>query len=393
MSDLLYIVGVDIGGANLKLADTVGRSSCCSFPMWLQPDQLGQRLRELLREFPVPNELAITMTGELADCFATRREGVSRVLDQVAQAFAPEHTFVYAVGNRWLTPAEARQDPWSVAASNWHALATWLCKRSLAPEYKGEGTDPDATLSPEFRVEGTELSIPRSPFLLLDIGSTTTDIIPVGLNQAGELILATTARTDRDRLERQQLVYTGMQRTPIAAIVREVLLHGHRCPVMAERFATSDDCYLILGEVPEVAQDSDTADGRPRTVACAHARLARTIGEDCETLPLADAQQIAEQIIDAQAQQIADAISVNLTQLSCSQSTEISTLGRSPAHIIVGGHGRPLALRAFSKLEQPFTVAWLDQLLSPAISRAAPAAAVAGLRRSVGDRKASQEIP
>lgn len=333
------VIGCDIGGANLKLADSFGRCVARTFPMWLKPQELASTLRDMFTEYAITEEthLAVTMTGELADCFATRRAGVHQILAEVEQAFAPEKTQIYAVGNQWLSIDQARAAAWSVAASNWHALATWIGSR------------------PEHPVD-----------LVLDIGSTTVDIIPMRAEANGTSSSATSARTDRDRLEVGQLVYTGLERTPIAAIVREVVLGGRRCPVMAERFATSDDCYLALGLTPESPDDCDTADNRPRTLANAHARLARMIGEDSETLGLAAVLEIAEQVIDAQASQIAAAITRNLPL--------------SEANITVVGHGRALAIRAVGKLTEHLpTVTWLADQLSPAAARCAPALAVANL--------------
>jgi (4-(4-[2-(gamma-L-glutamylamino)ethyl]phenoxymethyl)furan-2-yl)methanamine synthase len=168
-STKINVIGCDVGGANLKLADCLGRCVARTFPMWRQPERLGSAIREMLIELPVHEgtQLAVTMTGELADCFATRREGVHQILSQVALAFAPANTHVYAVGNKWLTPAQARTSPWDVAASNWHALATWI------------GTLPEHPVN-----------------LVLDIGSTTVDIIPMRNDSEGPSP-ATKARTDR----------------------------------------------------------------------------------------------------------------------------------------------------------------------------------------------------
>ena len=339
VNELSNVIGCDIGGANLKLADCFGSCVTEVFPMWLKAAQLGSTLRDLLGAFQVTEatQLAVTMTGELADCFATRREGVHQILDQVERAFAPAKTRVYAVGNRWLTPSQAVAAPWEVAASNWHALATWIGSRDAQ------------------RVD-----------LVLDIGSTTVDVVPMGFNAQGISRPLTPARTDRDRLELGQLVYTGLERTTIAAIVREVNVQHRRCPVMAERFATSDDCYIVLGLTPESLADCDTADNRPRTRTFAHARLARMIGEDAETLPIEASQQIAQQVIEAQATQVAEAIERNLSE--------------SSRNITAVGHGRALAQLAIARLDQPApAVTWLADQLTPAAARCAPALAVANL--------------
>jgi (4-(4-[2-(gamma-L-glutamylamino)ethyl]phenoxymethyl)furan-2-yl)methanamine synthase len=153
---------------------------------------------------------------------------------------------------------------------------------------------------------------------------------------------------------------------------------GHHCPVMAERFANSDDCYLILGATPPNHADCESADGRPRTVSYAMARLARMVGEDAPRLSRETIVDLAEQVVDAQACQVANAIACNL-------SPDVSQCS-----ILFTGHGRELARRCLNQLQSntsygvptvEFKVSWLDELVSLEQSRCAPALAVAVLRR------------
>ncbi len=267
-------LGIDIGGANLKLADDTGLCRSIAFPMWTEFGQLGFAVRKLIHDFAnIPlgrplagelgSELAVTMTGELADCFATRREGVRSILEQLCEALPEFQISVYAVGGRWLCPESAIGQPWEVAASNWYALAEWLLHSQVLC-----GTDNSLLAGPLHRDErllcSQNFENTMEVDLMIDVGSTTVDIIPI---HAGRV--ATPARTDRGRLQLGQLVYSGMQRTPIAALVQVLAIDDVPCPVMAERFATTDDAYLALGLVAEAPQDHDSADGRPRTVACA----------------------------------------------------------------------------------------------------------------------------
>ncbi len=125
-------------------------------------------------------------------------------------------------------------------------------------------------------------------FLSIDIGSTTTDIIPV---RAGSI--ATAARTDSERLQAYQLIYSGVERTPVCGVVRSLPLHELNTPVMNEWFATMRDVYVWIGELPEDPASLDSADGRPITRRHAAYRLARMIGEDGSTLLEEDIDAIA----------------------------------------------------------------------------------------------------
>src|SRR6478609_4125241 len=75
------ILGLDVGGANLKAATADKRAVSVPFPLWKHPDRLGAALAELVGRFPDATELAVTMTGELCDCYQTKREGVNAILD------------------------------------------------------------------------------------------------------------------------------------------------------------------------------------------------------------------------------------------------------------------------------------------------------------------------
>src|SRR5712671_2460789 len=82
------ILGLDIGGANLKAAWLHGREVVCltrPFALWRDPAGLSAALATLLEQLPPADEVAITMTGELCDCFTSKREGVLHILDAAAR--------------------------------------------------------------------------------------------------------------------------------------------------------------------------------------------------------------------------------------------------------------------------------------------------------------------
>src|SRR5204862_4594167 len=163
------------------------------------------RLTDVLIEMAAPfgavRAMAVTMTAELADCFATKREGVAFVVDSVCLAFPGVETSIYGVDGRFHSVEDARMQPHRVAAANWMASATVAAR-----------TCPNT--------------------LFVDVGSTTTDIIPI---VCGTVVAR--GRTDAARLRTGELIYTGALRTPICAIVRTVPLRGRRCRVAAEHFA------------------------------------------------------------------------------------------------------------------------------------------------------------
>lgn len=267
-------IGIDIGGANLKLSDGERHSLSHPFPLWRMPGQLAAAIGGLIREFERPSSLAVTMTGELADCFATKAEGVRHILKAVEDAAPSIPVHVWTTGGEFVSTHDARELVPLVAAANWHALATWAAR-----------------------------SIPRGSGLLVDIGSTTTDIIPLS-----DGLPIPTGRTDPERLQSHELVYTGVRRTPVCSVISEVPLRGNPCPLAAELFATMLDVHLLLGAIPEDATDNNTANGRPATIAFARDRLARMLCADTTEIDAAELQQIAVSVAGAQQSRVADAL-------------------------------------------------------------------------------------
>ena len=124
----MSIIGLDIGGANLKAAHIDGQCLSQSFPLWQHPEKLSNQFRELISQLPDANTLAITMTGELADCYPSKTEGVHSILDAVEEMKDGRSIHVWSTSGEFVDVEIAREYPLLVAAANWHALATWVGK-------------------------------------------------------------------------------------------------------------------------------------------------------------------------------------------------------------------------------------------------------------------------
>ncbi|MBW3597465.1 MAG: H4MPT-linked C1 transfer pathway protein [Planctomycetes bacterium] len=327
-------LGLDIGGANLKAADGCGYAASRPFPLWSHPEQLADELRSLIAAAPASHRLAVTMTGELADCFESKAAGVRFILDAVDEAAGGRDTRVYLASGEFATPAAARDTPLSAAASNWRALAEF-CLR-----YVGD-----------------------SPALLLDVGSTTTDIIPLLSGR-----VAAAGGTDTERLLAGELLYAGVSRTPVCAVVDSLPYRGRDCSIARELFATLRDVYLLLGDLPEDPQDANTADGRPATRAAARSRLARMICADPAEFTLDDAVRAAEVIARRHREMTAAA----LRQV-------LAVMRQAPATIITAGEGEFLARRLIATECSAGEVIALSRKIGDLASRCAPAHAVAVL--------------
>ncbi len=257
-----YWIGIDVGGANLKIADVDGNADSMMFPMWIEYSKLADVLREMIDDFSRilrPN-VAVTMTGELADCFASKKAGVAYICNAVQFAAAGHRTAFYQTTGQFVSAFDAT-DNWKLtAAANWHALSS-------------------------------QVALQVDQGILLDIGSTTADIIPFGNGHC-----ASRSINDTDRLLSNELVYTGVVRSPVCSLVTHATIDGQKCQVAQELFATSLDAYLILGKIPESDDCRFTADHRPSTLACARQRLARHLCADAADVDAATIENFAREI-------------------------------------------------------------------------------------------------
>jgi hypothetical protein len=322
------VLGLDIGGANLKAATAEGYAASRPFALWRYPDRLVSELLKLLSVCPQFDRLAVTMTGELCDCFETKSEGVLHILDAIDGVAGGRPIEVWTIDGSFVPIAAARKDPLRAAASNWLALASYCGRLS-----------------------------PIGLTLLIDIGSTTCDLIPI---QDG--IPIATGRTDTERLESGELVYTGVRRTPLCSLLGSAFA--------AEFFATTHDVYLYLEMVPEEPDEVDTADGRPATRPFAAGRLARMACADRDTFP-------RERIVE-----MAQLAFVNQRRI-ISQALErvVARQPGPPACIVTAGTGEFLAnaVIAGSSILAHVPRVSLSSRIGSTVSAAAPAFAVAVL--------------
>lgn len=322
------IIGLDVGGANIKAAHSGGQAISHPFQLWKNPNELGGALKCLLDGFPPAGHLAVTMTGELCDCFASKRDGVVFILDCIDQVSGGMPVRVWRNDGAWTSIAEAVSDPLPVASANWLASATFLGR-----------------------------FVPKGPGLVMDIGSTTTDLtglvdgfpVPVG-------------RTDVERLMAHELIYTGVKRTPVCALLGE--------GGAAEFFATAQDVYTLLGFLPENPDDVQTADGRPATLTHSYQRLIRMKCADSETMSFAEARELAQTVSETQITRILNGI-----------SHVVDKLPQSPGRVLVAGSGEFLGELAVS--QHPIIRTWeiirVSQIMDPSRSECLCAWAVANL--------------
>ncbi|MGE4195258.1 MAG: hydantoinase/oxoprolinase family protein [Pseudodesulfovibrio sp.] len=317
MSEQKGILGLDIGGANVKAVrldrDANGtasaRTASAPLEVWRDPSLLAGELAVLGRKLDAEtcSHAALTMTAELCDSFATKREGVNYICGAVHEAFPGLTTFALDVTTgKWDRLDRVADHPLHFAANNWMASALHAAQ-----------AHPDA--------------------LLIDVGSTTTDIIPL---VGGEV--AARGRTDTERLDHGELVYCGALRSNPNTLVRTVPVRGSLCRVADERFSFMADVHLLLGNISEADYTCATADGRGTGLEASRMRLARLVCADGEMLSLDDVVCMARAVYEAQLLGVTRAALQVLSGLPAD---------KRPGLVLAAGSGAFVAAEAAARLD------------------------------------------
>ncbi len=333
----MTVLGWDVGGAHLKAARIeAGRVTGAveiACPLWQGIDRLDAAFAEARSALGDAPLNAVTMTGELCDIFPTRAGGVAKLCARLASLLPGEIRF-YGGGEGWLDEVGAVARAEAVASANWHATA------SLTARLR-----PDA--------------------LFIDMGSTTTDIVPI---VAGRV--AARGVSDAARLGAGELVYAGATRTFLMAVAQRVPFRGEWTPVMNEYFASIADVHRVLGALPPGADLHATADGREKTESASAARLARMIGRDAGEAEFWEWRSLAAFFAEAQLRPMQDAA---LQVLSAAELP-------AAAPVVAAGTGsfvvEELAARLGRSCEKWESLIPAEGALAASLSACAPAVAV-----------------
>jgi probable H4MPT-linked C1 transfer pathway protein len=331
------VAGFDVGGAHLKVTRAehgrVVASTIVATPLWQGLEKLEAGFRELEPIYRGADLNAFTMTGELSDIFPSREAGVAALLKEIAERFPAAESLIYAGPEGFVGMDAAANLTMDVASANWHATA------ALAGRLAGDA-------------------------LLVDMGSTTTDII--GL-EAGAV--ANEGYTDAERLLTGELVYTGFTRTFLFGVASSAPVRGKLTPLMNEYFASIADAHRILGVLDEADDRHPSADGKEKTVAGSIARLARMVGRDAAELLPGEWRDIAAWFSERQLRTVHDA------------AVRIAGKLAHEAPIVGAGTGRWQIRRLAQRMERRFVdfadLIPADDAVRSAASSAAPATAMA----------------
>ncbi len=332
------IIGWDVGGAHLKAAllgpdgalQQVLQVPC---PLWRGLHELELAIDIMLNAFKVSSALhAVTMTGELVDLFANRREGVlaiSRVMQTKLNCAPNLNCLKFYTGvlnpalNSNLNPNLVRllsangfvsfdevEDYWPfIASANWQASASFVAQKIECG-------------------------------LFVDIGSTTTDFVLLENNKP-----ACIGFTDAARMQTDELVYTGVVRTPLMAVAQRIEFQRGMTSVAAEFFATTADVYRMTGDLSAEDDMADTADAQDKGQLTSARRIARMIGHDVEDAPIMDWHNLAEQFKWQQISRLQTVVTKHISRLSNENKKQSMVLiGSGAGGFLVAAIAKNLAI-------------------------------------------------
>jgi len=258
------ILTFDIGGANTKKllydAGNILKNEIHYFPFWREWKSFPDFLSKLKED---ASEVGFVFTAELSDAFRSKTEGIEFLLEVCSSIF-PGARFM-DIDKRLLRVEEVKE-PLNLAAAN-YAASVYYLERQF-----GGG-------------------------ILLDIGSTTTDIIPF---RRGERLYA---KTDLERMLDGQLLYQGCLRTSLSALAQEIPFRGSKIKPASELFAITADIYIILGEIE--SYNCETPDGRGKGVRESMQRVARMLCSDIGEVKEEEIVEVCRAFRETQVESIA----------------------------------------------------------------------------------------
>ncbi|MDY6931250.1 MAG: hydantoinase/oxoprolinase family protein [Halobacteriota archaeon] len=254
------ILGIDIGGANTKIVSSDGSFAELHYlPLWKESNLLDLLID--VKKRTNPYAVGVVMTGELSDAFESKEEGIQYIYNTVNEVF-PEA--------KYLTVDFSFQNDISGDVNRFFA-ANWAASSSY-------------------------VSLLKKDVIFVDMGSTTTDIIPI----SDGVVLA--EKSDYKRLMSNQLIYAGVLRTNVACMVQEFALGSAQCKSASELFAITADVYLLLEDITSEDYTCDVPDWYAyegvsgKDIYSAMNRLARVVCCDIDELGEQNILSLAKQV-------------------------------------------------------------------------------------------------
>ena len=257
----MKIIGWDIGGAHIKAAKIDFKKKSLKTkqiysPVWKNINNLKKSISYIKKKLGNCDYHVITMTAELSDIFHDRKSGVKHIV-KISSEVLENYKFFFYSKKGILEKKKTFKETLNLESMNWHATASYISNFF-------------------------------SNCILVDIGSTTTDIIPIKNKK-----IICKGKNDYERLKFNELIYMGVLRTPITAIKKNENL-------INENFSNLSDVYRIINKIPKKFDLLPTQDNESKNIHNSARRVARVFGKDYKKNEFLKWKKIAYEIENEQ---------------------------------------------------------------------------------------------
>ena len=224
----MNLLALDIGGAYIKSSLIKFNNSNAkilinkrnAFNFRVNSNNLDDALSEELQNHVDKNTIIdmviITITAETIGIFNTIKDGVIKIAKICEETFFEFKIYYISTDGNIHNYNQLKNRPMDFASANWVATS------KLAAKYIEDG-------------------------LFIDMGTTTTDIIPIK-----NKIICPTTKTDMARLVSGELLYMGLLRTYISNIVDKLPFNDTFIPLASEIRCFTAHIYVALGMIKEL---------------------------------------------------------------------------------------------------------------------------------------------
>ena len=246
MKNKLYL-GWDIGGANTKVCVfdqnfTIINLHTKNIKVWDNFSDIKlffKYISNIYKNYEIYN--FITITAESCDNFTDRKHGMTNILEYCSNHIVGNKLY-YTNTNKFVDYNSAINKTEELFSTNWMLTSKFLNSK-------------------------------KNIDLIIDIGSTTTDIIFKDMHIGSNI-------NDYMRLVNKTLLYQGVVRTPLSMMTDNVLFKGNNTSLVNEVFATTGDIFNLHGDIDFSKLDYLGSDNLQFTKVNSFTRLARIIGLD-----------------------------------------------------------------------------------------------------------------
>ncbi len=293
MKKLIKFLGIDVGGAHIKIVGLDKNGIICyvaykNCPLWKNIKNLKNQIK-FINKLSKNKDITcgITMTGELCDLFKDRISGAKIIFEECLNIHFKK--LFYTNSDKAFKKKNLNFE--EVISMNWHATGRFLEKI-------------------------------LDNAVIVDFGSTTTDFICIKKNK-----LVNKGLDDFSRINNSELLYTGLTRTPIFGILNTLIYKKKKYQIIPEFFSNMSDVYRIKKKIIKNFDLDEVADKTGKSTNASLRRISRSFGFDYNNEKKKLLKSLVEILSKEQLNKISNNIDILFKKFKFKKSTPIILCG------------------------------------------------------------------